>query len=91
MRAHKMDRTLWMVAGGAVGCGLLLALAVARNERGFNERFHAQRPPEESIEPLRMHVSPSAPASEHGPCPRPGSPTGARPGTAAAAQDCSPK
>lgn len=41
-----MDRTLVMVAGGAAGCGLLLGLAVMKNERSFNERFHAQRPPE---------------------------------------------
>jgi hypothetical protein len=53
-----MDRTLVAVLGAAVGAGVLLAVAVAKNERSFTQRLYAESPAvvETSSPPARSHA-----------------------------------
>jgi hypothetical protein len=53
-----MDRTLVAVLGAAVGAGVLLAVAVAKNERSFTQRLYAESPAvvETSSRPASNHA-----------------------------------
>jgi hypothetical protein len=58
-----MDRALVAVLGAAVGCGVLLAVAVAKNERSFTQRLYAENPAVVETAPAsvgRQALAPSA-------------------------------
>ena len=54
-----MDRALVAVLGAAVGCGVLLAVAVVKNERTFTHQLYAQ----ERVAGPTAELAPASPPS----------------------------